>query len=202
MLRLPFLLILLLSICACGQKGQVTETKFVISGLVAAAPIDFVTSSALVTAYNPNTQLIVRLQLNSNSQSVTLPNGTWYFSVVQWNSLNTEAAAQVRCGITKEELTGESLNLNITLTMAACLTPDFNAPQFTNAGNFQALKLNQCSSFGAPSADCSLTPGFIRGVRIAFHNIQLSPVDTPAVAPNTIVSPCIAIRGRYRESLI
>ncbi len=192
MLKFTLFSLCLLMLTACGQKGAVTETKFVISGL-AATPIDFTSSSALVTAYNPNTQLIMRLQLSSNSQSVTLPNGTWYFSVVQWNSLNTEAAAQVRCGITKEELTGESLSLNITLTIAACLTPDFNAPQFTNAGNFQALKLNQCSTFGLPSADCFSTPGFIRGVRIAFHNIQLSPVDTPAVAPNTIVSPCIAI---------
>lgn len=194
MLRLPFI-IFLLALSACGEKGKVTETKFVISGLTASTPIEFSSSSSFVTAYNPNLQLIIRQQLSSNAQTLTLPNGTWYFYVVHWNSPTIETATQVRCGLVKEALTGAPLSLNLTVTMPECVTNNFNAPQFTDGANLQPLKLNQCETFGLPSDNCTATPGTILSVKITFPNIQLSPVDAPAVSASSIGSDCIATGG-------
>lgn len=194
MLQSLLLSTLLLLLSACGQPGKVTETKFVISGAVSATPIDFITSQAIVTAFSLSTQQIVRVRLSGNTQSLTLPNGTWTFSVVHWDNLNTEGA-QVRCGVTKEELTGEPVSLDVSVTVAECRSLSFNESQFDTGSALQPLELNQCATFGLASDNCDLTPGQVRSVKLTFPNILLSSLFSPAldVASGSVSSGCIDI---------
>lgn len=192
MLRLALYIVLLLNLAACGQKGAVTDAKFVIAGLTAA---ETASGSVMLTAFNPKSQMISRIKMQNSSETLELPDGEWVISVVYWDDIDTEAALKVRCGHSQAVLEGKELAINLELTENNCKGADFNASPFDVAGELQPLELNQCATFGSPAASCDATFGTARSAQLVFPAILLSPIDNPALnasAPS-IVSSCVGI---------
>lgn len=192
MLRLALFIVILLNLAACGQKGAVTDAKFVIAGLTAA---ETASGSVMLTAFNPKSQMIFRIKMQKESETIELPDGEWVFSLVYWDDIDTEAALKVCCGQSAATLEGKELDINLLITEANCKTTDFNQPQFLESSELQPLELNQCSSFGAPAVNCDATFGTARSAFLAFPTILLSPIDNPALddsAPS-VSSACIGI---------
>ena len=193
MLRLPFLLILLLSICACGQKGQVTETKFVISGVTPTTAADLVNGAMLMTAFNTTTQQILRVKMSQSNQAFSLPNGRWFFSVVYWNNTDPELATTLRCGVTTQELIGEDVAINITITATGCANANVNAAKFYDGFALQNIELNQCSNISNPGSNCTTVPGIAASAKFTFPAIDLSDISNPTYNPTAgvVISGCI-----------
>lgn len=201
MLRLTLIIVSLFIFASCGQKGAVTETRFVIGGF-AAGQANPINGSLLLTAFNPTTQQILRLKMGESSQSLILPNGRWNFTIVYWDSQNTEAASSVRCGNTKTELTGGDETLDIILTQANCFNQHFNNPDFIDSSDWQPLELHQCDTIGDPNSNCA-TVGNAESVRIIFPSFQLNPLDTLSMIPrlDDVKSGCIASSGLSQINL-
>ena len=175
MIKFTIIAPILLLLCACGQKAKVTETKFVIAGL-AGVPADTVDGSLMVTAYNVDTKQILRRKMNSNSLGLTLPNGIWHFSGLYWSANNTEIAS-IRCAITKAELKGEEVSVDLSMTQANCLGGDFQKSTFIDLATFQPIEINQCNAFGDPNITCDTSKGDALGIKIIFPSISLSSLD-------------------------
>jgi hypothetical protein len=190
MLKPLVFILVLLSLCACGQKKAATQTQFVISGL-AAAPTDTVNGSLMVSAFNPETKQFLRVKMGASSQTLTLPNGTWFFSGVYWNDTNTEGAV-VRCALAQAELKGEEVAIDLSLSVNACKEAVFTQPVFLDEGELQAIQVNQCDSFGAPSTSCASNPGVVESFKIVFMPYTLSTLEKPSFdSSGSISSACI-----------
>jgi hypothetical protein len=190
MLRPSLILALLILLCACGQKKQATETKFVISG-VEASSTDTVNGSLMVSAFNPATRQFLRVKMGASAQSLTLPNGSWFFSGVYWDDTNTEGA-QVHCALAQAELNGQEVSIDLSLTVNTCKQAVFTQPAFLDAGELQAIQVNQCDSFGALSANCATTPGVVASFKIVFLPYALSTLERPSFdLSGSISSNCI-----------
>lgn len=191
MLKLLLFTALLCLVCACGQKGKVTETKFVIAGLAPTAT-DPVAGALMITAYNPDTNQILRQKMGASSQSLTLPNGLWFFSALYWDD-NDLSGAILRCGLAKEELKGEPLSINLSLTQNNCKDSELNKSTFLEAGNLQTIEINQCETFGALDESCAAFPGRARSLEVIFRSHTLSSLDNPTfdVSSGSIKSICI-----------
>jgi hypothetical protein len=194
-MRLLVFTVLLSLLAACGQKGEVTKTEFVIAGIEGASA-DTINGALMITAYNPNTNQVIRKKMGTSAQNLTLPNGRWYFSALYWDQSALEGAT-LRCALAREELSGSEISINLALTRDNCETADFNKSTFLDAGNLQQIKVNQCSVFGALADNCANAPGSAQSFEIVFRSFNLSPLDTPALDPlaGVIKSACIDTAG-------
>ena len=145
----------------------------------------------MVSAFNPATRQFLRVKMGASAQSLTLPNGTWFFSGVYWDDTNTEGAV-IRCALAQAELKGEEIPVDLNLTVPTCKEAAFTQPAFLDEDELQAIQVNQCDSFGAASTSCAATPGVVESFKIIFMPYNLSTLENPRFdISGSISSACI-----------
>lgn len=139
---LPFIFMSLVT--ACAQKAPETKLKVSIGAISGSS--SFPNGLIITGKNNLGFQFVRKVGLNDDL-SIVLPSGIWSFATIGWDADdpgNSNAfEGNSYCDIMNNvDLSGNEINLNMTVTTTKCSLPLFGG--HTNAAGFFKLKINSC----------------------------------------------------------
>lgn len=129
-------------ITACAQKAPETKLKVSIGSISGSS--NFPNGLIITGKNNLGFQFVRKVGLNDDL-SIELPNGIWSFATIGWANPGNSNAFEGNsfCDtMNNVALSGNEINLNMTVTTTKCSRPLFGG--HTDAAGFFPLKINSC----------------------------------------------------------
>lgn len=200
MSRLLVISLLFFTVIGCGKKGGVTKTTLTLGAINLSQNGD-----VYVTAKNLDLNQFQSFIVTSDSDTFDIPNGSWIFHGYHWDG-GGALAGNFFCGSQTKALTGGVASIDLNLTQANCLLPQFTDSTITDLGQIQTVDVTHCndlSTVGSGSVNCDIHPSHGKSFRLIIPEIIVSDPNQPVLSTGkAIISPCYSISsGTSRNSL-
>ncbi|PJB54679.1 MAG: hypothetical protein CO099_00225 [Bdellovibrio sp. CG_4_9_14_3_um_filter_39_7] len=197
--KLVLFLIFLMAF-GCGKKASVTRTTLTLGAINLSQNGD-----VYVTAKNMDLNQFQSFIITSDTDTFDIPNGNWIFHGYHWDG-GGALAGNFFCGSQTMALIGGDAIVDLNLTQANCLLPQFTDATATDLSLVQTIDVTHCNDLSTViggSVNCDTHPSYGKSFRVIIPEIIVSDPNQPAISTGKfIASPCYAISaGVSRNSL-
>lgn len=185
-LRLVSIFCLAILLASCGKFDRLDDGGFTrvtfnqgYHRFGQVGPLSSQVGGVLIYAYSPSYVTNLKLADETQTGSVDLPNGSYLFYAVGFNSASTPFDSNVKCGIVNQTLDGTSQNITINLTTADCSNGAFvDSTGYSDSTTATAMFSRMNFLFCGTGANTAIS-GFAATSRCGFSNTAYQMIAGP-----------------------